>query len=159
MTRNPRKIVFTSIGIIFFVLVVIFAYGRFGRYIHGPIITQISLKDFQTIENNSLVVNGVVSNVQTMSINGRILALDKDQHFSEHIVVPPGMSTIEITVADTFEKQRNYTYTVYSQNKDINIPRNYIEAMELQEPVEELPFIEIEEDIPKEPEPLTTSNQ
>lgn len=164
MVQNPRKIVFTTIGVIFFVLVMIFAYGRFGRYLHGPFIEEISLDEFQTIESNSLVVSGVVKNVQTMSINGRTLALDKNQHFSEHVVVPPGHSTIDITVVDAFEKQRSYTYTIYSEHTDVMLPVSYSEAMSLHEPKTEdaLPSDEDtlgEDDEVTETETLTNPNE
>lgn len=159
--RNPRKIVFTSIGIIFFILVIIFAYGRFGRYINGPVVLEISLQDFQSIENNYLVVSGMVSNVQNMSINGRVLDLDKDQHFSESLVVPPGMSTVDIVLFDAFGKQRSYSYTIYSSNKDHNLPRSYSEAQLLQEPTKETLPLEAEDtvEVTGEPESLTIPNQ
>lgn len=132
-SRNPRKIVFTTIGVLFFVLVILFAYGRFGRYIHGPMMSEISLQEFQSIDTSSLLVSGEVSNVQYMNINGRALALDKDEGFNERVVVPPGYSIIEIQLVDSFGKQRHYTYNVYSEQDDGILPRSYQEATALLE--------------------------
>lgn len=145
--NNPRKLLFRSVGIIFFVLVVVYSYGRFGRYIKGPHITEINLVDYQVVDDPHLTVFGQVANVQEMKLNGRALAFDKDFHFSEQVVLSPGLTTIEIELTDAFEAQEYYHYKVYTRASDTALPRSYAEALRSNETKED----STDDDIPTSP--------
>lgn len=131
MSDDPRKILFAGIGIVFFALILVFAYGRFGRYINGPELVSINLQEYQSVDNSVIDIEGKVRNAQAITINGRPLGLDKEEQFKEHIVLPIGHTIIELGLIDSFNKQKTYTYNVYNSQKDMPIPVSYSEALKL----------------------------
>jgi len=140
MERTPRNILIKIIGIIFFILIIIFGYNRFGRYINGPQIVHISLGDYQTVGTLSLLVTGEVNNTESMFINGRMITLNDDSTFKEVIVLFVGQTIIEIDVHDSFGKNKNYHYTVYSTASNPTYETNYTEAQSVHE-AEELEIL------------------
>jgi len=128
MERAPRTLLFRGIGIVFFILIIIFAYNRFGRYLHGPEIQTISITDYQEITQQPLVINGTVSNTETMFINGRQVSLTDDDTFQDIIVLSTGRSIIEIEVIDSFAAQRSYRYTIVNTAASFEYEPNLMQA-------------------------------
>jgi len=136
MERRPRKIIFTIIGVIFFILIIIFGYNRFGRYINGPEIVEISLDEYQTVDTLDLTVTGRLRNVHTLFINNRSITLNQDNSFQEILALSPGLTKIDILVSDTFNKERRYLYNVYSTKDNDSYATSYQEAILEIEPTE-----------------------
>lgn len=114
MYRTPRKILIKSIGIIFFIFILVFAYSRFGRYLQGPEIVRISVQENTTIEALHLELYGAVINTESIHINGRMVQINNDLSFNEIIVLSPGKNMLDIRVQDSFGKTEDYVYTLYS---------------------------------------------
>jgi hypothetical protein len=132
MERTPRTVLITTLGILFFILILIFGYNRFGRYINGPEIVEISIEEYQTIADTRIEITGQVHNVQNISMNNRDLILADDKKFREIIVVSPGKNILEIDVVDPFGKEREYIYHIYSTQEKDTYPNSYSQAQELQ---------------------------
>jgi hypothetical protein len=130
MERTPRTILISLVGITFFIFIVFFAYNRFGRYINGPEISNINLETYQTIERTSYLVQGTVINTANMRINNREIILNQDQSFEKMIVLSPGHTIIEIEVMDSFDKVREYSYTLSSTQTEEIYPTTYKQAQE-----------------------------
>ncbi len=112
--NNPQKIIINSIGCLFFIFIGVFAYNRFKPYHQGAQILHSSLDTFQTIDTGWTTLSGVTKNVKYMNINGRSVSINEDLSFSETIVVAPGSNTINLVTYDTFEREKVYTYYIYS---------------------------------------------
>jgi len=134
MERNPRRVITTTIGILFFIFILLFGYNRFERYINGPEMVLISLEQYQVIDNFSMVVTGTVKNTQSISINNRPLILNQDNSFTEMIVVSPGLTIIEIDMSDSFGKTKQYLYQIYSTGETTDYYSTYEET---EQPIEE----------------------
>ena len=114
MERTPRNILVKLIGIIFFILIILFGYNRFGAYIKGPQIVSISLYEYQSTDALSFDITGNVHNVESIRINERFIGLNDDNTFNEILILSPGINTVDIDIRDPFGKEKKYTYTIYS---------------------------------------------
>lgn len=128
MEQNPRKIIIRSIGIVFFLFIIIFGYSRFGRYINGPQVIEISITDYQTVEDLDVLVSGIVRNTEMMVINGRTITLSDKHEFEEVVALSPGLSTVMIDLEDSFGGAEHYEYNVYSTANEVLYETTYNEA-------------------------------
>lgn len=125
-------------GIIFFILIVIFSYSRFGRYINGPIMKEISIDTYEEIQDLTLAINGKVKNTETLTINNRTITLNQDNTFNEIIVVSPGLTIIDIYMVDAFGKSKTYQYNIYSTGTNPEYESTYTEALQAQTAKEDI---------------------
>lgn len=132
MERTPRTLLITTIGIIFFIFIIVFGYNRFGRYINGPEIVSISLENYQSIDTFSINIEGTVKNTQNISVNNRPITINQDNSFTETIVVSPGLTIIEIDMSDSFGKEKQYTYQIYSTKEEVEYQPSYSKAQQEQ---------------------------
>lgn len=151
MNTSTRSILFKSIGILFFVLVIIYSYSRFNRYISGPRIQSINIEEYTQTDTLSLGIEGIVENVQSMYVNGREVTITNNQEFDTVIVLSPGYTIIEITLYDSFTKERTYQYHVESSGTNPDFTETYNQAIE---PIDNAENILLEElpDIPSQEE-------
>lgn len=112
MQNNPRKLVGRIIGLGFFVLIILFGFNRFGRYLEGPKIIDINLEQYSEISENPIKIEGRLKNTARLEINGVSTPINDDLSFSKTIVIPHGNSIIEIDIYDTFNKENNYQYWI-----------------------------------------------
>ncbi|MFT7328283.1 MAG: hypothetical protein ACI870_000470 [Crocinitomicaceae bacterium] len=139
MELSNRTIIIRSIGLIFFIFVIIFGYNRFERYINGPEIIEISLKEFQQIDTLSLNITGKIRNVESISIEGRVITFNKENMFEEIVVLSPGYTIIDIDLIDPFGKEKKYSYAIESTatNEEYMVTLNEARTPILEEPTEE----------------------
>jgi len=128
MEHNPRKLIGIIIGIVFFVLIIIFGFNRFGRFIDGPHITAINLQEYSTIQENPIIIEGSLANTSRLNINGVSTSINDDFSFRRIIVIPTGNSIIEIDMYDTFNNHRQYQYYVSYVGEDKEYSSTLIEA-------------------------------
>jgi len=121
MKNNPRKALIALFGILFFVIIIVFAYSRIAPRLRGPQLVAISLSAHDRFEGSSLELRGTVRHTNTLDINGRKIALDKENKFRETVVLSPGYTIIELVLFDTFGKSHSYQYPVYS-NAEQGVP-------------------------------------
>lgn len=130
MEHNPRKIIGISIGIIFFLFIVIFGFNRFERFINGPSITSISLEEYTQTNDAILVITGTVENTSVLSINGKNIPINDTLDFEHIVVIPVGHSIIEVDIFDTFGKEKKYRYQIMNTAIADSYPSTYIQAQE-----------------------------
>jgi len=138
MNTSKRTLVIRSIGLLFFIFILVFGYNRFRRYIRGPEIIDISINDYEETNEFSLPVLGRLYNVETITISGRNITFNDDNTFEEIIILSPGENTIVIQLIDPFGKEKKYTYTIYSTQKNPDYSHNHSDAQEHSENTESI---------------------
>lgn len=134
METNIRKILQRSIGILFFVFIAIFTYGRYGRYITGPYLESVSLDSYSAIDTLALPIEGTAKNTIRISVNNRDIFMDQDGSFTDMVVLVPKTNQVNILLEDVFGKQKEYTYTIYSNTEtDTYVPTLEILLAETEE--------------------------
>lgn len=128
MQNNPRKVLGRVIGAIFFILIILFGFNRFGRYINGPEITSISIEEYTETQGHVIFIEGSVKNTSEIKINNNDIAINDNLNFKEILTVNPGHSLVEIYVYDTFGKRRKYEYQIFNTNSDTLYQATYNEA-------------------------------
>ena len=141
MLNNPRKVIFRIFGLIIFISILLFAYGRYSRYIKGPEIVTINIQKFTTIENPSLILETTLENTKSVTINGRDIILNNRKNFNEIMVFSLGTNILEIELTDTFGKTKTYIYNIFYKGEKIDYPKTLNEAKAKQE---EQALIELE---------------
>ena len=115
MTNNPRKVLIALLGILFFGVIIIFAYSRIAPRLRGPELTEVSLSPYDSFEDASIELTGTVQHANSIEINGRKTSLDKENRFRETVVLSPGYTIIELVLFDNFGNNQSYKYPVYSR--------------------------------------------
>lgn len=115
---SARVIIFRSIGVCFFALVIWFAYTRFSPYLKGPLMIENSLEHIYETSTSNLIMEGRGKRVNTLSINGRETTLNDDGSFREMVVLLPGDNIIEVVIYDHFGKHRSFAYRIYGNFTD-----------------------------------------
>ncbi len=135
--HNPRKILFRSIGLVFFILILVFMYTRFQAYLKGPRMIQSSFDSYTSISRPSAIFFGTTKHTEGMNIDGRTITLDENGGFKEVMVFSPGHTIIEVQLTDTFGRERYYTYNVFAQY-EMAPERDEEEVLEEQEEVTDI---------------------
>lgn len=130
MNNNPRKIIFGSLGILFFGFVVFFGYSRFGRYLQGPKIVTSNIETFHQTDTGSVPFLATLENTRIMSIGHRDISINEKQEISELLIVPIGHSSIEMILEDHFGKKQKYIYTIYNSDTAQEYSPTLLEARE-----------------------------
>lgn len=122
----------------FVVVIIVVAYTLFNSrlIIKGPVVIVESLTNGQIIEGDNLIeIKGKTENISFISLNGRQIFIDKDQNFSETILLTNKINPIEIYAEDKFGKITAQKFTlVYKNKQKIEIPEEFeIIGEEIQE--------------------------
>lgn len=112
--KEPRKFLFKGIGIITLILITIFSYFKYKPIIEGPILEEISINNWDIIEGGSIKLTGEIKNTHSMRINQEEITINENNTFTKVFPLVPGINIISIKVENIFEKQRTYTYNIYS---------------------------------------------
>ncbi len=113
MFNEPRKILFRALGTTLFIIILIFIYFRYSKYLKGPEITKINIEQYMVVENPSLIIRADIKNTKLVKINNHSIILKDKVKFDEIVVFSPGDNTIEINISDTFGKTKTYLYSIY----------------------------------------------
>ncbi len=135
METTPRNILIRSIGILFFIFILFFGYNRFGRYLNGPIIQELSLEQYQTTTERSKIIEGVVENTQSLVINNKEITLNENGSFRYVMALAPGLSSVHIDITDAFGDSKHYQYHIYSTAEKFNYTKEHIETNITQEDI------------------------
>lgn len=145
MDTKPTKIIFTIVGIIILIGIIIFSYFKYKPMIEGPLLSDISLEPWNNTGQSSVTIEGQVKNTQNIMINGRSLVLDESNQFREIVGLHQGSNQIFVDLVDIFGKEKSYIYNVYADYLVPEFAETYQQALE-QQKLEENP-----------PEPETTA--
>ena len=113
---------------------VVFAYGVYegSAIIAGPKITLDSSEATVTQNDPLFTLSGTATRITTLLLNGRILPITEDGHFSDELLLAPGYNEISIVARDRTDREQTKTlrvvyhapstspYTVPDQSLPIN---------------------------------------
>ena len=119
--ENGFNIKKTIITISVFLLVI---YGLFNsrNIILGPKIKIFTPMADSETKNNAIVVKGLAQNVTFLSLNNRIIYVNKEGVFEGSLILVPGFNTIEIKARDRFGKEDEENFKIYYKEDALPAP-------------------------------------
>lgn len=110
MTTNFKKILKSTVLILFFVFIILYAFFRGRALIFGTDIKNVNITDGATITESVLDITGVAKNASKITLNGREIVIDKDGNFYESIALISGYNIVSIYAEDKFghKDEENY---------------------------------------------------
>ena len=110
MTQNVKKILKLATLILFFTIIIGYAFFRSSDLIFGVKIKNVNLIDGATVENNILSISGTAKNATKLILNGREISVDQVGNWQETIVLLLGYNMINIKAEDKFGHvdEKNY---------------------------------------------------
>jgi hypothetical protein len=115
MNTNAKKIVKIGGMIIFFLLIIIYAFFRskdliFGVQIRKVEINGLPAQNGATMISNILEITGIAKNAIDLTLDGREISVDQQGDFDETIALLPGYNIINIKAKDKFGNvdEKNY---------------------------------------------------
>ena len=96
--------------LVFFLLIVGYAFFRSQDLIFGVKIKNVNLSDGVKVANNILQVTGNAKNATNLSLNGREISINEAGDFNETVALLLGYNVINITAKDKFGyiDEKNY---------------------------------------------------
>ncbi len=110
MRKDPKKIIQYSALILFFLLIVVYAFFRSRDLIFGVKIKNVNIVDGSTVAESVLHVSGQAKNAIKLTLNGREITVDEDGNWNETIALLSGYNVINVTAKDKFGyvDEKNY---------------------------------------------------
>lgn len=96
--------------IVFFILILIYAYFESRTMLYGPRITVPS--DTILVDEPFAVIRGQATNITELRINSTIVPVTEDGVFQESYMVTPGQNHIVLDASDKFGRTRERTIDV-----------------------------------------------
>jgi hypothetical protein len=110
MNQSAKKILKITSLVIFFLVIVVYAFFRSHDLIFGVQIEDVNLVDGAKMESNIVNITGNAKNAVSLAINGREISIDQEGNFNETLALLSGYNTINIKARDKFghEDEQNY---------------------------------------------------
>jgi hypothetical protein len=110
MTQDFKKILKFSIYGIFFLFIILYGFSRSQDLIFGVKIKDVNIADGQTFKESVVNITGNAKNAINLSLNGRIISIDKDGNFNETIALLSGYNVVSLEAVDKFgnNDRKNY---------------------------------------------------
>ncbi|MEK7219066.1 MAG: hypothetical protein AAB687_00125 [Patescibacteria group bacterium] len=110
MTNNIKKTVQITSLVIFFLLIIVYAFFRSHDLIFGVKIKNVNMVDGTKIENKIQKITGNAKNATKLTLNGREISIDQRGNFDETIVLLKGYNMVNIRAQDKFGyvNEKNY---------------------------------------------------
>lgn len=88
-------------------ITVFILYGLFEAYkfIIGPRIKIISPTNGETLNDSSVLINGMARNASFIYLNDRKIYVDENGSFSERLLLPQGYTIIKLSAEDRFKRK------------------------------------------------------
>ena len=102
MTNNIKKTVQITSLVIFFLLIIVYAFFRSHDLIFGVKIKNVNMVDGTKIENKIQKITGNAKNATKLTLNGREISIDQRGNFDETIVLLKGYNMVNIRAQDKF---------------------------------------------------------
>lgn len=106
--RN-RRLFFRILMVCCLALVASYFAYQARAWILAPEITVTSPADGATLLTPRVVVEGEAEETLELTINGLKAYSDETGHFSQELLLPPGIHRIEVTARDKFGKEQSVT--------------------------------------------------
>ena len=89
----------------FGLLLVVYVLFQARYLILGPGISVDSPADNSTVANPALMVEGTAKNTDSLTLDDRLIYMDKEGHWQEKLILSPGLNIIKIDAKDRFGRQ------------------------------------------------------
>jgi hypothetical protein len=115
MTRTINIKRYLGFGVLGALFVFIVAYSIFQTrsLAKGVDLLVNGITDGEIFEGNILKLSGQATHAKHIMINDREILVDKDDNFSEELVLSPGYNIITIEAEDKFDKKTDAIYRVF----------------------------------------------
>ena len=116
MTQDVKKIIKIASYSLFFLFIIIYGFFRSQDLIFGVKIRDVNIMDGLTLTESVFVVTGNAKNAVNLSLNGRIVSIDKDGNFNETIALLSGYNVVSIEATDKFGNSDKKDYKIIYKN-------------------------------------------
>lgn len=99
---------FTLLGIAVCILV---SYNIKDRIFGSPLSVNTA-SDGTTLSDSFLPITGIAKHARELLINGRAIAIDREGHFNDEVLLSPGYNIVEVALRDQFGNTQVKTYHV-----------------------------------------------
>ena len=117
MTNNIKKTVQITSLVIFFLLIIVYAFFRSHDLIFGVKIKNVNMVDGTKIENKIQKITGNAKNATKLTLNGREISIDQRGNFDETIVLLKGYNMVNIRAQDKFGYVNEKNYQIINNEK------------------------------------------
>lgn len=102
-----------SLSLLTLLLVVL--YGGFKAYplILGPSILLTSPTEHEVVSEHTIVISGVASHTENLTLNGALLPIDAEGRFSKSLTVASGGVILSLTATDRFGSEVSVRRSVF----------------------------------------------
>ena len=110
MNQDVKKIVKVGGLVVFFILIVVYAFFVSKDLIFGIKIKEVNLINGATAKESVLKITGNARNAINLTLNGREISVDQEGNFNETIALLLGYNIISIRAQDKFGyiDEKNY---------------------------------------------------
>lgn len=78
--------------------------------VFGTPFTVKAAADGSTVDSTFIPITGTTKHAQQISINGRIIGVDRQGNFSDGVILSPGYNIVEVAETDRFGKRKTVAY-------------------------------------------------
>jgi len=112
MNASSKKAIQIASLLVFFLLILVYAFFRSNDLIFGVRIKNVNITDDMKATESIQKIIGNAKNAIKLTINGREISIDEAGNFNETIALLPGYNIINITARDKFEDTDEKNYNV-----------------------------------------------
>src|SRR3989344_8456435 len=96
-------------------LALLLIYGAFKAYplLSGPSLAIDSPAPYASVADGFVTISGTAKRTETLTLNGAVLLIDENGHFSTILTLPPGDAILSLTARDRFGRSVHDMRTVH----------------------------------------------
>ncbi len=115
MTRTINIKKFLGFGVLAGLFIFIVGYSIFQTrsLAKGVDLIVNGIKDGAVFNGSILTLSGQATHARHIMINDREILVDRDDNFSEELILSPGLNIITVEAEDKFDKKTDVTYRVF----------------------------------------------
>lgn len=102
-----------SLAVLALTLVLIYGGIKAFPLLRGPSITLASPEENEVVSDNTIVIKGVASRTENLTLNGDLLPIDAEGRFSKSLTVSGGGAILSLTATDRFGKSVSVRRSVF----------------------------------------------
>lgn len=110
----------TASGIVFGIIILLYAIFRLHDLIFGINIKVTGIEDWMVTSDPKIQIDGTARRASLVTLNDNEIFISKDGDFSIPMILLPGVNMISLYVKDKFGKSDTVEYTVVYQPLEIN---------------------------------------
>ncbi len=102
-----------SIAAVLLLLLALYGVWKATPLLSGPVLTLQSPSDGEVFADGAVLVSGVASHTEKLTLNGAPLLIDRDGNFTTTLDIPPGSAILSLTVTDRFGRKNTESRAVF----------------------------------------------